>query len=186
MKLPTALIAVILALAASAGGTAGLYGCTETGAPVTYSTQPCAGAPARPIAVDRVEMNVAASRDGEQTRREPEASHHRDRPAARSRHRLSPQSATGSVDGAVPRTPNYPTAPLGAEVRGMRGPLLGSPSGPLSGATLPSLGPVADPSTGHVLAPAGDRLVDPLTGTMWMRSGASYVDPATGRVIPAQ
>ena len=185
MKLQTGLTAVIFVIVAPAGGTAGLYGCTEADGP-TYSTQPCAGAPARLIAIDRVEMEIALNREGGQTRREPEASRPRNRPAARSRHRLSPESAIGNIDRAVPRTPNYPAATLGAEVPGTRGPLIGSPSGPVSSASLPHPGPVADPSTGHVLAPAGDRWVDSLTGTMWMRSGASYVDPATGRIIPAQ
>lgn len=178
-----AMTAVIFLVAAPAGWAAGLYRCSAVDGRMSYSAQPCRGVPVHRIAIDRAEIEIAPSREGEQMG-ERQAHHPRDRSPARPRHAFSPGSIVGGVDRAPPRTPAYPAAPLGAEVPGMRGPLTGSPSGPTDRSPLPRPAPVADSSTGHPLAPAGDAVIDPLTGTIWLRSGASYVDPATGRIIP--
>lgn len=101
----------------------------------------------------------------------------------KARPRVQPAPGALGADDSV-RPPTYREPPLGAPAPGTRGPLVATPPGP-SGMPLPRTGPYADPNTGQVLMPSGDRLVDPLTGTIWMRSGRSYVDPATGRTVPA-
>lgn len=97
--------------------------------------------------------------------------------------RVQPMPAPIGNSESVP--PIIPEPPLGASIPGSRGPLTVTPGEASAG--IPSRpGPVADPASGRVLAPAGtDRLVDPMTGTLWMRSGRVYVDPASGRIIPA-
>ncbi len=104
------------------------------------------------------------------------------------RYRAAPRPR-GQVPPALvaplrPLRDSYPEGPLGRPAPGTQGPLVvAPPAPPLAPAGRPA--PVADPATGQVLAPAGDRMIDPVTGTIWQRAGRLYVDPATGRVIPA-
>jgi hypothetical protein len=103
----------------------------------------------------------------------------------RSKPRPRVQPTPGAIGAEVPSAPRpYPDALLGVPPPGTRGPLVAAPPGP-AGTGGPRPGPYADPTTGQLLVPSGDRIVDPLTGTILMRSGRSYVDPATGRVVPA-
>jgi hypothetical protein len=55
---------------------------------------------------------------------------------------------------------------------------------PAAGARPARPGVLADPLTGRVLAPSGERAIDPMDGTTWLPLERAYVDPLTGRVIP--
>lgn len=144
--------------------------------------------PAERTMLDALRRDLAAAEGTTRDRalREWQRVYARYRTKAQPRRQLSPGGLAGPLQREPTAVPRYPDAPLGSVVPGTRGPLV-PPPGAIAAPPLPlpRPGPIADPLTGQILAPAGDHLVDPLTGTLWMRSGRSYVDPATGRIIPA-